>query len=76
MALECIRFLFRLETLFDGVTYKTHGQFANNEQNVRSYYISNHAIRNLLFHYYSFFILLASSFLNFGRAYLSIVLIT
>ena len=54
-------------TLFDGLTYKTCGYFAscvvffpspagarkntNNEQNVRSYYMLNHRIRGLLFHY-------------------------
>ena len=40
--------------LFDGLTYNTRGYFAScvytsNEQNVRSYYMLNHRIRDLLF---------------------------
>ena len=44
-------------TLFDGLAYNTCGYFASiakntsNEQNVRSYYMLNHRIRRLLFHY-------------------------
>ena len=54
-------------TLFDGLAYNTCGYFAScvvffpnpagarkntsNEQNVRSYYMLNHRIRDLLFHY-------------------------
>ena len=46
--------------LFDSFTYNTRGYFAscvrarkntNNEQNVRAYYMLNHRIRDLLFHY-------------------------
>ena len=45
-------------TLFDGLAYNTRGYFAtwearkttSNEQNVRSYYMLNHRIRDLLFH--------------------------
>ena len=53
-------------TLFDGLTYNTRGYFAScvvfgarkntsNEQNVRSYYMLNHRIRDLLFHHSSIF---------------------
>ena len=48
-------------TLFDGLAYNTCGYFAScvvffrkntsNEQNVRSYYMLNHRIRGLSFHY-------------------------
>ena len=52
-------------TLFDGLAYNTCEYFAScvvffrasqgkntsNEQNVRSYYMLNHRIRGLLFHY-------------------------
>ena len=42
-------------TLFDGLAYNTCGCGArkntSNEQNVRSYYMLNHRIRGLLFHY-------------------------
>ena len=46
-------------TLYDGLAYNTCGYFAScvvfkntsNEQNVRSYYMLNHRIRGLLFHY-------------------------
>ena len=53
--------------LFDGLTYNTRGYFAScvvffrapagarknasNEENVREYYMLNHRIRDLLFHY-------------------------
>ena len=68
-------------TLFDGLAYNTCGYFAScvvffrapqgrgkitsNEQNVRSYYMLNHRIRALLFHYKQIVILqLASIFLG------------
>ena len=38
-------------TLFDGLAYNTCGYFASNEQNVHSYYMLNHRIRGLLFHF-------------------------
>ena len=60
-------FTRNLYTLFDGLAYSTCGYFAicvvvfrapqgrrkirSNEQNVRSYYMLNHRMRGLSFHY-------------------------
>ena len=57
-------------TLFDGLAYNTCGYFTScvvlsNEQNILSYYMLNHRISGLLFHYTKkiVILLLASTFL-------------
>ena len=65
-----LKIICDIYTLFDGLAYNTCGYFAScvvntsNEQNVRSYYMLNHRIRGLLFHYKKLYFAIGFYFLG------------